>query len=208
VAGVALVAALLLVAPAGTDVLCRAKSGRVFLRGGCKKRETAVELPAGPAGAAGDPGAAAPAPVRVVDAAGRQVGLLAEPGTEDNATFVLFEVGDRLVDLLVGTAGFPEDPTVFYHLAADCSDAPLVTVDPTAFVQRGVVLGSKAYYAGDPVETKTVAAYEEQRASGCGADPKLANGLCCRPSGGTNGVGPATEAVDLSQFTPPFRLEP
>ncbi len=200
-----LVAPMFLAMPAAADVLCRSKAGGVFVRVACKKRETGIALPQG---AAGDPGTT-PLPTRAIDAAGRQVGLLVEPAREDYGSVVVFEVGTQLVSLGVGKGGLYGD-TSLYHLAADCSDARVVLQRREAFIRTAVVMGSTAYYAGDPISTQTVAAYEHPQTSGTcgGGETTLSNGNCCAPSGGQTDVGPATVAFELSTFTPPFHLEP
>ncbi len=201
----------LLATPAMADVLCRAKRGSVFVRTECRKRETAVPLPVVlPKGPDGTAGADAPPPVRVVDATGKPVGLFAEPGIEDHATFAIFELGGRLVHFLVNREGiFGENR--FSHVAADCSDEPLVAIDPTALVNRGTVIGPTAYVAADPIERRLLLAQEfPPFPGGCGSATLLPNGNCCQeafqPFEATTG-SPAV-AFQLSEFALPLRLEP
>ncbi|HEV7731188.1 MAG TPA: hypothetical protein VGR62_03455 [Candidatus Binatia bacterium] len=203
----ALVAALLLTAPAGADVLCRGKKQRVFVRAACKTGETTVDLPQGPAGA---PGTAAPNPTRVVDATGVQVGLFAEPGREDSVTTVVFEAGTRLVAADVSDAGFRISIAVLFHLATDCSDQPLAFSRAATFVRYAAVLGTTAYYAEDPITTVAPVAYEHiPDPMGCGLHPLLPNGHCCALQAfGASRFGPATATFSITGFTPPFRLEP
>ncbi|HEV7734087.1 MAG TPA: hypothetical protein VGR62_18090 [Candidatus Binatia bacterium] len=208
--GVALALVGLLAMPAGADVLCHTKKGSVFVRAACKKRETPVELPVVPTGPAGDPGADAPAPTRIVDATGRPVGLFVEPGVEDNATIVVVEVGTHLVFVSVSRIGISGSSDPFLHVAADCSDQRLLAQSPTAFVRAGTSIGSTIYYADDPIETKPVAGREYLPTSGsCGGGTELANGYCCTEyTLDPPMVGPAAIAFEPSAFTPPFRLEP
>lgn len=205
---VALVVAGLVAAPAHADVLCRTKSGRVFVRAQCKKRETRVELPKGPSGDAG--AATTIRPVRILDAAGREVGSIGAPQTFD-ANFAVFEVGTRILSVPVRRTGFPYDDTGFLHVAADCSDQRLIFERPTPLVRRGAVIGETVYYAEDPVERKIPVASEFPPQDACFGGSVLANGNCC-----TMGIypddyyGPAAAAFDISSLglTPPFHLEP
>jgi hypothetical protein len=209
VASVALVAAVLVAMPARADVLCRTKSGRVFARTQCKKRETRIELPKGPTGDAG--AATTIRPVRILDAAGLEVGLIAAPYTFDN-NFAVFEVGAQVVSLRTAKSRFKPDDTGFLHLAADCSDQRLVREGrPAPLVRQGIVVAGAAYYAGDPTELRTPVAREFPPEDACFGGSVLPNGNCCLA--GTYGedyFGPATVAFEISSLglTPPFHLEP
>ena len=209
---VLIVSSLLVAAPARADVLCQSRTGAVILRAACKKRETRVELPRGPQG---PPGAAAPVPVRIVDAVGKPVGLVPDPFNEDNYSRVLVEAGTHLVALYVTPAGFAEStPPNGVHLNADCSDPPLVGTQPAPLVRYGFVSGGVVFYAGDPIVKLTPAALAARVSppSACGSmgGTPLPDGNCCLDGGLTEGTfGPLT-TFDLSTLglTPPFRLEP
>jgi hypothetical protein len=205
---VALVAAGLVAAPARADVLCRTKGGRTFVRAQCKKREMRIELPKGPPGDAGADTTIRP--VRILDAAGLQIGLIGAPYTFD-VNLAVFEAGTRIVWVPVGRTGFRPDDIGFLHLVADCSDQRLILDRPTPLVRRGAVIGGTAYYAGDPVELKSPVAREFPLQDACLGGSVLANGNCCTTgSFGEDYYGPATVAFDVSSlgFTPPFHLEP
>jgi hypothetical protein len=202
---VAVLVVLGLATAASAEVLCRTKKGRVFVRAACAARETSIALPQGAPGAAGP--AAAP-PIRVVDAAGLQIGLFAEPGRTDGITVVVVEVGTTLAWFFAGESGF--SPTAVYHLTTDCSDAPLAFAGTPRLVRRGTVLGVKAWYPGDPVTTQAPLASQRPRSGAdCGTDTPLANGNCCSTVvPGPIPLGLAVEAFSPTTFTPPFRLEP
>jgi hypothetical protein len=203
---VAVVVGSLVAEPVGAEVLCGTHTGRVFLRARCKRHEVRVDLPKGPTG---DEGAAARAPVRIVDSAGREIGLLGEAETEE-LNFAVFEVGSRLVSLGAVLSGFRGSGQL-YHLAADCSDPPLVPGRRAPFVRSGVVVGTTAYYAEDPVEMKTPVARQFPPEDACFGGSMLANGNCCTTgSFGAGDYGPATVAFEVPSLglTPPFHLEP
>jgi hypothetical protein len=205
----ALVAVAVAAAPVLADELCRSRKGGVFLRPSCKKREVRIEFPKG---ATGDPGPAASPPVRVVDSAGRHVGLFAEPFNEDNISLAVFEVGDRLVSFFVDRTGLVDVERRFYHRAADCSDAPLAFARAAFLVREGFLFGGAGYYAGDPVELVLPAATEFRPGTGgCGSATVLPSGSCCTTDGTFEGeFGPAVQAFELISLglTPPFHLEP
>ncbi len=207
-AGVLLLVALTLVAsPAAADLLCRARSGRLFMRASCKKREVSLDLPKGPSG---DPGPPAGVPLRVVDDAGLPVGAFAEAARGDDATGVAFDVGDRLVVFLVGAAGFNGGGS-FLHLVADCADAPLLYGSPGQLISLGSVVGSTAYYPVDPIEPKSIVSAEFAPNGTCPAmSVALPNGNCCWNLSFAAVVGPAMKAFDLPSLglTLPLHLEP
>ncbi|HXJ33170.1 MAG TPA: hypothetical protein VMS22_03950 [Candidatus Eisenbacteria bacterium] len=196
--------------PAAAEILCKARSGRLFIRASCKKRETPLDLPKGQAG---DPGAPPGAPVRVVDNAGLQVGEFAEPGRDDDDTSVVFEHDGHLVRFITRPAGFPSFGSL-YHLVAQCADAPFMGASSTvALVRFGFVIGSAGFYAGDPVEMKAIVSQEYTPPNGsCGMAETLPNGNCCQNSSMPimQIVGPATKVFDLPSLglTPPFHLQP
>jgi hypothetical protein len=204
----AVLAASLVARAAGADVLCSGHKGRVFVRPSCKKREMPLELPKGATGATG---AAAPAPVRVVDGAGHQVGLYAQPASEDSDLAVLFEVGSRLVWYYVMPQGFMTF-FEFYHLVPHCADPPLMVGAPGALVRHGLVRGTTAYYPEDPIELQHPVSREKPPGGpSCGADETLPDGNCCEAlASSTATVGPVTKAFDLPSLglTPPLHLEP
>jgi hypothetical protein len=206
----ALVAAGLAAEPVAADVLCSGHKGRVVIRSSCKKHESALDPSKGPTG---DPGAPAGPTVRIVDATGKPVGLFAELCNEDNPTSVLFDAGGQVVTFHIRPQGFEENGQL-YHLVPHCADAPLVLVSPTPpLVREGWVLGTTAYYAGDPIEPKTPASREIAREStGCGANEPLANGNCCEVTSalGANVYGPMVTAFEIPSLglTLPLRAEP
>ena len=203
---VALVAASLVAAPAGADVLCRTKARRVFVRASCKKGEVRVDLPKGPTG---DQGAAPRDPVRLVDGAGLQVGLFAELYTQ-RTNLAVFEVNGRVVSLKATTTGFGSDGATFYHLTTDCSGQRLVSERRGALVRSGIVVGTTAYYAEDPIVPETPVATEFPPQDACFGGTMLPNGNCCTTGSFSETYGPATVAFDLPSlgFTPPFHVEP
>jgi hypothetical protein len=210
IVAVALAAAVLVARPGAADVLCRTRVGRVSLRPSCKKRERRIDLPKGPAG---DTGAAAPAPIRVVDAAGLAVGSFADPYNEDDATRIVVAVGGRFVSFVVDRSGVFDGGGDLFHLVANCSDPPLALGRRAPLVREGGVFGSMAYYVDDPVETHTPVAREVRAGSGgCGSSTTLPNGACCVPDGSIVAAdyGPVTKAFDVPSLgvTPPLHLEP
>jgi hypothetical protein len=195
---------------AAADVVCQTKKGAVVLRTACKKRETVATLPIdAPKGPPGENGSAAPAPVRLVDANGAPVGVYAEPGTEDNATFVLFEFASGFAYLQASPTGMLGGTTLFYE-SADCSGTPLLFHDQTRFVREGAVLGTTAYAPGDPIATHQMASREyEPFGSPCSpSDVTLPNGRCCATSALSFDAGPAVALFDVSSLATPMRLEP
>jgi hypothetical protein len=194
---------------AAADVVCQKKKGAIVLRASCKKRETTVTLPIdAPKGPPGDAGSAAPAPVRVVEANGTPVGVYADPGTEDNATFVVFEFADGFAYLIAHAGGVAGGDALFYE-STDCSGPPLFFADPTDFVRRAVVMGTTAYAPGDPITTHAIASYEyDPNGGSCNADVPLASGRCCSVSASELEAGPAVVLFDTSTLAPPLRIEP
>jgi hypothetical protein len=206
-------AALLLAAlatSAGADVVCQSRKGGVFLRAECRKRETVITLPVdAPKGATGEAGPAAPAPVRLVDATGKPLGEYAEPGTEDNATYVLFSAGERFLYLFANATGLQSGGDTLLHVAADCGGAPVLPGRMTDFVRGGVILDDAVWVASDPIAPATVSAREYAPLGNCGTDTLLPNGHCCQTVvPGETLVGPATQAFEVPVYTPPLRLEP
>jgi hypothetical protein len=205
-----LLAVALAAAPAAADILCRARHGTVFLRAKCRKRERPIDLH-GPAGSPGTPGAV---PARVVDAAGNQVGLFADPYNEDNYTSVVLEVGSQLVLLYVQPSGFAPTSGGFNaaHLAADCSDPPLAYSPLHPLVRQGFRYGDDVYYVNDPITLQTPVATEfVPGGGGCMGGTLLPNGRCCASEMfEESSYGMLTKAFSVGAvgLTPPFHVEP
>jgi hypothetical protein len=134
--------------------------------------------------------------------------VFAEPGTEDNATFVVFEFADGFVYFVANASGVAGGDSLFYE-STDCSGPPLFLANPKNLVRRGVVMGTTAYAPGDPITTHALGSYEyDPNGGSCNTDAPLANGRCCSTSAAELEVGPAVVLFDTSTFPTPLRIEP
>jgi hypothetical protein len=195
---------LALAAPADA-LLCRARNGALSVRDACKRKETVID-PAtlGGPGAQGDTGPAGPSTkrLRVVDANGTAVGVLAANGG------LLLSSAGRVLMLDAGTDGFHPGDSLYYE-APGCI-GPAYASGPIALLYRATVHGTVAYYPGTPIETRSIQSFTfPTAADGCtmpGDTYDGSTGLCCFVYATTSLFGPAIP-VDLGGFAVPFRLE-
>jgi hypothetical protein len=206
-------AAGLLLAPvvpgAGAEVVCTRPSGAVVIRAACRTRERLLDLAAiGASGPKGDPGPAGlSVRFRAVDSTGQEIGFVVALG------YVVHTVGGRSFALDAGTGGFRRPSGVaFYHEQPGCTSPRLVPAFGLGALIKGtVILGTTAYYPGDPLTMRTVRSYSasttQAECTGIGGVFDAISGLCC------HGQVPLTipvgepVAVDLGRFVPPFHLE-
>jgi hypothetical protein len=207
VAGVVLVLITGVVVSSHADVLCTTRSGALRVRQTCKRREKPVDLttlgPVGAPGAPGDPGAPGPAG-QLIDAAGQRLSptLFAE---EEFGTVL------RIGDVVVGTAVHTDRFSTFVRLvyeASNCAGAPLVQAF-NGLLRPAFFMGSTAYYAGDPIQSRVTMSYASTSTAG---DCMLAGGtfnagFCCfnDSSPSTVPAGPAV-SVDVSGLVSRFPL--
>lgn len=204
-----LLLALALVAVAGRPaqaVYCKNKSGAVFSRETCKRKEVPLDLAAiGAAGAKGDPGPAGTGQARLhaVDASGQPLpGVLTGRGT------LVYTVGGRLLSFSPRPVGFLGGS--FFFDAMNCVGPRLVKVTDNLYDETPV-LGTTAYFAGDPVQAHDTLSNAfpstVQECTGAGRTYDAASGLCCNDAlAGSIDAGPATP-VPLGAFTSPLRVE-
>jgi hypothetical protein len=197
---VGLAAAVAVAAARADAALCRTKSGALFVRDACHRKETAVPLPKGDAGA---PGASTPR-VRAFDSTGKLIGFVDGIG---HAVFIHEGIALYLNPMV---DGFLKAGNIYYE-ALDCFSAPLMSPEG-AYYSAVQLVGSDAYYPGSPIELRAV------RSSLTPIDPTFcatlsgtynaSNGTCCFNYGGATmlRVAPALP-LDLSGFTPPFHVE-
>jgi hypothetical protein len=203
-----LLVALTLVAgsgPRAEAAFCKTKGGAVFSRDKCKRRETTVDLAANAGAAKGDVGPAGESQprLRVVDSAGRQL-----PGSIAFDSRFVYRDGTRIFAIVVHPDGL--SGAGFLYSGAGCTGDRFVRGGMGDFYLTVPVDHATAYYAGDPIAMGTFASGSfPSSPSGCmgaGQTYIAASGLCCNNSPTSAVAGPATP-VDLSGFTPPFRVE-
>jgi hypothetical protein len=195
-----LAAAVAVAAPRADAALCRTKSGALFVRDACHRKETAVPLPKGDAGA---PGVSTPR-VRAFDSTGKLIGFVDGIG---HAVFIHEGIALYLNPMV---DGFLKAGQIYYE-ALDCLSAPLMAPEG-AYYSAVLLVGADAYYPGSPIELRGV------RSSLMQLDPtscatlmgtyNASNGTCCSNFGSTymQRAAPALP-FDLSGFTPPFHVE-
>jgi hypothetical protein len=198
-------AAVLVLAPLAADAtLCKRRNGAVVERTKCRKRETAVDLAAVGAVAAGEPGAAGASHprLRAVDANGASIGFVNASGE------ILMLDGDRALYLRATGDGFTPTGSFFYQ-APGCTSPPLVFTNDE-LVRFVTVIGTNVYLgadAGQPRATQSSASPTPE--SICmiqGGTFDAAKQLCCFVH--VDVINLATPvAIDLSRFVPPFRIE-
>jgi hypothetical protein len=200
----AIVVALL--APSVEAALCKNGKGALFSRAACKRREVEVDPAAigaaGPKGDPGSPGAAQPR-LRAVDANGQRL-----PGVVTSRGQFVYRLGTRSFTFTVRPDGLLGGE--FFFDAMNCAGPRLVQVTDELYDPVAVV-GTTAYYAGDPVQAHATQSElfpsTAQQCVGPGKTYDAATGLCCNGDFSTSiSAGPAT-AADLGSFTLPFRLE-
>jgi hypothetical protein len=202
-ASIAAALAVALTAASADGAFCRKRRGTVVDRAQCKKKERLLDaMVLGAVGAPGGPGPAAPR-LRVVDAAGREVG--------DFVTIfgdVVFMVADLAVVVQARVSGFASSVRFVYD-APGCPGEPwLSTGGEQLFFFASVVAGA-AHYPSGPSQTITIASEaRDLTPTDCTASGGTvrADGLCCLADGGIATVRRAA-TIDLSSFRPPFRAE-
>jgi hypothetical protein len=203
-----LLVALTLVAgsgPRAEAAFCKTKGGAVFSRDKCRRKETAVDLAASAGAAKGDagpPGGSQPR-LRAVDAGGRQL-----PGSFAFDGRFVYRDGTHVFAIVVHPDGL--SGIGFYYNGAGCTEDRFVQAGQGDLYASVPVEFAAAYYAGDPVEMRTFlsASYPTTPADcmGAGKTYSATTGFCCYDSPTSAVAGPAVP-VDLSAFTPPFRVE-
>lgn len=184
--------------------LCKSRKGAVYSRDACKRKEVTLDLAAIGASPKGDPGPPGPTQprLRAVDANGQRLPGIATPRGK-----LVSPAGSRSFSVIVRTDGF--EGNSFFFDATDCTGPRLVEVSDDLYDAVPVV-GSTAYYGGDPVldHVTQSEAYpsrpEECMGPGFTYDPAL--GFCCYNQMRSTAAGPATP-VELGGFTLPFRVE-
>jgi hypothetical protein len=187
-------------------VLCRTKQKGVVEREACKRKQVAVDLAAvGAGGREGDTGPRGTSYVRVVavDANGVIIGVVT---AESN---VLMQQDTRVISVGVTDQGFVPAGSLYYQ-STDCSGQAFVFGDG-ALAEAARLIGTPvAYYSGRPLATRN--SESQLRYSTPQSCMELAQTYdpvartCCTTSSTTLVAGPAV-TLDLSGFTPPFRLE-
>lgn len=212
---VVLAVAVSLVAPAAGAVPCKTRTGAVVLREACRAKETRVHLavPGAPGapGLPGPDGSAGAWTIRVVDAAGRELGPAATVAWWLRDSFR----GDPIMDVLLqhdgigGAAllGVDHDGTPagrVYYAADDCSGPPMV--EGGTFLPALQVIGDTVFVPGAPPATPAAKSYEsiETRGGCTGVTPR---GGCCHPFTGKLGevLLATTTTLDALGVTPPLR---
>jgi hypothetical protein len=196
----------LAVTPPRVDAaLCRTRHGALVVRGACRRKEVPLDLAAvGVGGPKGDPGPKGGSHhrLRAFDASGKPL-----PGYLSARGDVIVPQGSRAVRVRATLDGFEAGGQFFFD-AMNCTGQRLVDEGP--LVHQTTVVGTTAYYAGDPVELhafqSSLFSLTAAECNGPGDTYDPAIGFCCRNYTGAVRAGPAA-AVDLGAFTPPFRLE-
>jgi len=210
--------ALVAVVPADAVVVCAKKSGRLQAREACKKREAAVLPgavalvgPPGPQGQTGPPGVVAMLPYEVVDAGGKQLGLLINwLGSEAQVVTRVSGVDAPLqfiIDVLNGT--FYTPPEYLWYEQPGCVGAPLYA-DGETIVPIGRVFGTRFYVSRTAPSDHPVASYEYVPEPDCSSgDTPTERQTCCTDYSSTAVVAPV-ESFDVSVLgvTPPFSVAP
>ncbi|HXJ34191.1 MAG TPA: hypothetical protein VMS22_09150 [Candidatus Eisenbacteria bacterium] len=183
---------------------CKSRSGAVFVRDRCKRKETSIDLAASAGAPKGDVGAQGRSQprLRAVDSGGRRL-----PGTFDVAGRFVYRDGDHVFGIVVHSDGFSGGG--FGYNGMGCTEDRFVAASEELYTSVPVELGI-AYYAGEPIAMRTFmsSAYPSTPAActGVGKTYVPATGFCCSDGPSSVRSGPATP-VDLSGFTPPFRVE-
>jgi hypothetical protein len=161
--------------------------------------------PQGPQGADGRP--AERGGLLVVDAAGQEVGTVADAYNG----YVLRRVGDDMVWFAASYSGLPAEPTIFFHLEANCGGERYLQIIGNkglayfANVHQGVVFYTTTL---DPwlKIALPVYSYEVVNPTEDARRPAL---KCVAFDGSTNSVGIVTMVSDdaLASLKPPFRIK-
>ncbi|MFN8544807.1 MAG: hypothetical protein U0807_11490 [Candidatus Binatia bacterium] len=211
--GLLLAASLVLAVVRETEgaVFCATGRGALHVRERCRRRERPVDAallaPLGARGERGDAGVAGPM-ARIVDAAGRRIGSVISFG--EGGASLLWDVGGHVLALGVDPERFSPWIRLVYA-EADCAGAAYIQqAVPAALVRPAAVVGTAAYFAGDPVAERrqvSEAVYAEPGTCDAGAGRRqMPNGLCCGVApGGSVLAGPAT-SVDVSTIAVEFPL--
>jgi hypothetical protein len=161
--------------------------------------------PQGPQGADGQP--AERGGLLVVDAAGQEVGTVADAYNG----YVLRRVGDDMVWFAASYSGLPAEPTIFFHLEANCGGERYLQIIGNkglayfANVHQGVVFYTTTL---DPwlKIARPVYSYEVVGPTEDARRPAL---KCVAFDGSPNSVGIVTMVSDdaLASLKPPFRIK-
>jgi hypothetical protein len=186
--------------------LCKNRKGAVFSRDTCKRKEVEIDLAAiGAAGAKGDPGPAGTGQPRLdaVDASGQRLpGVLTGRGT------LVYAVGGRLISFNPRPAGF--SGANFFFDAMNCVGPRLVKVTDNLY-DDAAILGTVAYYAGDPVQNHSIQSEAfpstPQECTGVGRTYDAGTGLCCVDAFTDSISAGLATPVPLGAFTSPLRVE-
>jgi hypothetical protein len=201
-------------APARATV-CENKRGKLTVRGQCKKKEKAVTVddifgqspqgpegpsgPGGPQGPGGPPGSTASGPVRVLDNANKEVGVVLSQGYYGGTT-VLRNVAPDWFNFDVSKKGYvtlDDDVTFFSYEDAACAGPKFVYAGYGATspdnLSRRLVVGSNGTtgYSAVPTTTSEPAdvfrPYTESSSVGgaflsCGSDTAIGSASACDPA--------------------------
>ena len=144
--------------------------------------------------------------VRVVDSHDQLVGPLIIDPNAGNETYILRLVHTFTFLIPVRANGFPNRNFFpLYHTNSNCSDSRYFYDDGTGLWRNSATLGSKVFYAADPLQQITVNSYEQFTPN---SDPNQAAPCHVLDPPLSLPLGIAT-TFDLStlEFMPPFRLE-
>jgi hypothetical protein len=196
-------------------LLCRTRSGKLFVREACKRRDVPVDLAAsGPLGARGATGPTGPAGFGAVlkDANDALVGAIIDepaifpmPGTR-----VVRTVEGQVVSLPVDLAtGFPSTavPFVVYYEQPGCTGrAFLAPVIPGALmISPAYVHGGLAFFAVDGPTLHNAVSILSFTTPGSCAGTFTAPDQCCTPSGVSSFLAEARVfALGTLGLVPPF----
>lgn len=208
IAPLLLVAGVLLAAATPADaVLCAKKSGALFSRETCRRKEVQVDpAQAGLVGPKGDPGAPGVGQPRLflTDANGTRL-----PGFVNGRGQLVYPLEDAAFALQVGVDGF-RDVGFFYFESDDCS-GPRLLFKSDDVVQFGTVNGGHLHYVTEPSQTTTYNATAfVTRSDLCTSTGEVfdpVTKLCCRKTAApeSDDLSPAV-THDLGGFVPPFVL--
>jgi hypothetical protein len=214
--------ALLLAAHGDAAVLCRRGTGKIVLRQACRKAEQVLDASrldlsalAGEQGLPGAPGPRGQHPLKLVDAAGTELGPIQTFSVSDFAAVLVTHPALGVpVQFSVRRAGFVHNvggaESFVAYTAADCAGVPYLPSGVTSVV-RGQVYGNAAYYPTGPLQSRNILSSEsDPDGNPCsGGATATGRGTCCSNVSATTNLAPGARVplADLG-FTPPFQAIP
>lgn len=197
--GVAFLCLLAVTAAPADAVLCRKKSGAVFERDACRRKETVLDPAAigavGAPGAAGVPGTAPPR-LRVVDAGGQRL-----PGTLTASGELLLAQGDAVVGIYLGRTGGSRIDRLYFGAGA-CAGTPLLAAQSDTLHGGAILIGTTLYVGSGAAADRGVQSqrYTPTTQQCFGADTyDPITGTCCEtlgPQAADGGVAGVVHRVD------------